>query len=43
MDAVLTGDLIYVCAFCLAGLVFALGPFLTRPSDFSAQNAANRQ
>jgi NADH-quinone oxidoreductase subunit A len=28
MDDVLSGDLIYVFAFCLAGLVFALGPIL---------------
>ncbi len=27
MDDVLTGDLIYVFAFCLGGLAFALGPF----------------
>jgi len=26
MDDVLSGDLIYVFAFCVAGLVFALGP-----------------
>src|SRR5690349_22609446 len=26
MDDVLSGDLIYVLAFCLGGLVFALGP-----------------
>jgi len=28
MDDVLSGDLIYVMAFCLAGLVFALGPIV---------------
>jgi NADH:ubiquinone oxidoreductase subunit 3 (subunit A) len=28
MDDMLSGDLIYVFAFCLAGLVFALGPIL---------------
>src|SRR5881394_3379960 len=28
MDDVLSGDLIYVLAFCLAGLVFALGPIV---------------
>ena len=28
MDDVLAGDLIYISAFCLAGLVFALGPIL---------------
>ena len=28
MDDVLTGDLIYVFAFCLGGLGFALGPFV---------------
>jgi NADH-quinone oxidoreductase subunit A len=28
MDDVLFGDLIYVVAFCLAGLVFALGPIV---------------
>ena len=28
MDDVLSGDLIYVFAFCLGGLVFALGPFV---------------
>ncbi len=28
MDDVLCGDLIYVFAFCLAGLVFALGPIV---------------
>ncbi len=28
MDDVLFGDLIYVFAFCLAGLVFALGPIV---------------
>jgi NADH:ubiquinone oxidoreductase subunit 3 (subunit A) len=28
MDDVLSGDLIYVSAFCLAGLVFALGPIV---------------
>lgn len=28
MDAALYGDLIYVCAFCLGGLAFALGPFV---------------
>jgi NADH:ubiquinone oxidoreductase subunit 3 (subunit A) len=28
MDDVLSGDLIYVVAFCLAGLVFALGPIV---------------
>src|SRR5579864_3716240 len=28
MDDVLSGDLIYVAAFCLAGLVFALGPII---------------
>ena len=28
MDNVLSGDLIYVCAFCLGGLAFALGPFV---------------
>lgn len=28
MDDVLSGDLIYVFAFCLAGLVFALGPIV---------------
>ena len=28
MDDVLTGDLIYVFAFCLGGLAFALGPFV---------------
>ena len=28
MDDVLFGDLIYIVAFCLAGLVFALGPIV---------------
>src|SRR5678815_5901784 len=28
MDDVLSGDLIYVSAFCLGGLVFALGPIV---------------
>jgi len=28
MDDVLSGDLVYVSAFCLAGLVFALGPIV---------------
>jgi len=28
MDNVLFGDLIYIVAFCLGGLVFALGPIL---------------
>ena len=28
METVLSGDLIYVVAFCLAGLVFALGPIV---------------
>jgi NADH:ubiquinone oxidoreductase subunit 3 (subunit A) len=28
MDDVLSGDLIYMFAFCLAGLVFALGPIV---------------
>src|SRR5512135_2122848 len=28
MDEVLSGDLIYVFAFCLGGLAFALGPFV---------------
>jgi NADH-quinone oxidoreductase subunit A len=28
MDDAYFGDLIYVCAFCLGGLVFALGPFV---------------
>ena len=28
MDDVLTGDLIYIFAFCLGGLAFALGPFV---------------
>ena len=28
MNDVLTGDLIYVFVFCLAGLAFALGPFV---------------
>ena len=28
MNDTLTLDLIYVCAFCLGGLVFALGPFV---------------
>jgi NADH:ubiquinone oxidoreductase subunit 3 (subunit A) len=28
MDDVLNGDLIYVFAFCLGGLAFALGPFV---------------
>ncbi len=28
MDAVLFGDLIYIVAFCLGGLVFALGPIV---------------
>jgi NADH:ubiquinone oxidoreductase subunit 3 (subunit A) len=28
MDDVLAGDLIYVIAFCLAGLVFAVGPIV---------------
>jgi NADH-quinone oxidoreductase subunit A len=28
MDDVLTGDLIYICAFGLGGLVFALGPIV---------------
>jgi NADH:ubiquinone oxidoreductase subunit 3 (subunit A) len=28
MDDVLCGDLIYVFAFCLGGLAFALGPFV---------------
>jgi NADH-quinone oxidoreductase subunit A len=28
MNDVLAGDLIYVMAFCLGGLAFALGPFL---------------
>lgn len=28
MDDVLAGDLIYISAFCLAGLLFALGPIV---------------
>ncbi len=28
MNAVLAGDLIYVAAFCLGGLVLAVGPFI---------------
>jgi NADH-quinone oxidoreductase subunit A len=28
MDDVLSGDLIYISAFCLAGLVFAVGPIV---------------
>ena len=28
MDDVLSGDLIYILAFCLGGLVFALGPIV---------------
>ena len=28
MDDVLSGDLIYILAFCLGGLVFALGPII---------------
>jgi NADH-quinone oxidoreductase subunit A len=28
MNETLSGDLIYIIAFCLGGLVFALGPFL---------------
>ena len=28
MDDAYYGDLIYVCAFCAGGLVFALGPFV---------------
>jgi NADH-quinone oxidoreductase subunit A len=28
MDDVLAGDLIYICAFCLGGLAFAVGPFV---------------
>jgi NADH-quinone oxidoreductase subunit A len=28
MEDVLSGDLIYILAFCLAGLVFALGPII---------------
>ncbi len=28
MDEILSGDLIYVFAFCLGGLAFALGPFV---------------
>ena len=28
MESVLSGDLIYVLAFCLGGLVFALGPIV---------------
>ena len=28
MDDVLAGDLIYISAFCLAGLAFALGPII---------------
>ena len=28
MDDVLFGDLIYICAFCVGGLVFALGPIV---------------
>ncbi len=28
MNETSLGDLIYVCAFCLGGLVFALGPFV---------------
>jgi NADH-quinone oxidoreductase subunit A len=28
MNDVLAGDLIYVAAFCLGGLVFAVGPFI---------------
>ena len=28
MDDVLSGDLIYISAFCLAGLAFALGPII---------------
>jgi NADH:ubiquinone oxidoreductase subunit 3 (subunit A) len=28
MNETFTGDLIYVSAFCLGGLVFALGPFI---------------
>ena len=28
MNEILTGDLIYIIAFCLAGFVFAVGPFI---------------
>ncbi len=28
MNQILEGDLIYIMAFCLAGLVFAVGPFI---------------
>ena len=28
MNQILTGDLIYIAAFCLGGLLFALGPFI---------------
>ena len=28
MEEVLFGDLIYICAFCLGGFVFAAGPFV---------------
>ena len=34
MEDVLYGDLIYVLAFCLGGLVFALGPILLQTAVY---------
>lgn len=44
MDDVFSGDLIYVFAFCLGGLVFALGPFVVVHllSARKTRNTANK-
>ncbi len=44
MDDVLSGDLIYLFAFCLAGLVFALGPIVLVQLLMArkTRNAANK-
>src|SRR6476660_6105990 len=44
MDDVLSGDLIYVFAFCLGGLVFTLGPILLvhLVSARKTRNTANK-
>ena len=44
MDDVLFGDLIYICAFCLGGLIFALGPIVLVLfiSERKTRNYANK-
>ena len=44
MDDVLSGDLIYVFAFCLGGLAFAVGPFVVVHllSERKTRNYANK-